>query len=185
MNSSDIADRHAVGIPRVWVGCVACYREGRLVGCWCDEADAGLVSSRQLHQGMDGTMAHLELYGFDVEDITIDHGLSVRDATLWGRALLMVDPCLRAAFLAWTDATDRADDPSMLLDATADFVDAYCGVWQSFDCYALHLAEDDGLIDTMPEESRPSVDWDLWIRDLSHDYVTCPAPGGMYVFRSL
>lgn len=35
--------------PRVWIGCLACYNEGRLVGDWHDALGADEVTSEDVH----------------------------------------------------------------------------------------------------------------------------------------
>jgi hypothetical protein len=34
-------DTKATEVPRAWVGCLACYNDGRLVGSWMDGEEAG------------------------------------------------------------------------------------------------------------------------------------------------
>lgn len=50
--------------PSVWIGCLACYNGGRLVGDWHDAEDAGEVTPEDLHGN---PTARDEMWVFDLE----------------------------------------------------------------------------------------------------------------------
>lgn len=50
--------------PRVWIGCLACYNAGSLVGKWYDAENAGEVTPGDLHGH---PSSHEELWVFDLE----------------------------------------------------------------------------------------------------------------------
>lgn len=59
--------------PRVWIGCLACYNAGRLVGDWHDASDAEEVSTADVHGR---ASSHEELWCFDIENIPVRREMS-------------------------------------------------------------------------------------------------------------
>lgn len=167
--------------PSVWIGCLACYNEGCLVGEWYPAEDAAEVTSEDLHGR---PTSHEELWVFDLEGFPRGTGeMSPSATTPWGELFDEVGETLWPALLAWVEIgcyiVDADDLPSV-----SDFEDAYQGEWDSFDDYAAQLAEDIGLTDDWPEEAQRYFDWEAWTRDLKFDYAVADAlDGGVYVFR--
>ena len=63
--------------PRVWIGCLACYNAGRLVGKWVDAIEAGDKTPADIHdnattllslESRDGGSPHEELWCMDHEN---------------------------------------------------------------------------------------------------------------------
>ena len=72
------------------------------------------------------------------------------------------------------------------LPCIPDFVERFCGEWESFEDYARELADETGLLNDVPEAIANYFDWDSWTRDLAFDYATHDNPeGGVFVFRNL
>lgn len=46
--------------PRVWVACLNCYNNGRLVGQWIDCTDLEDVTLTWIHEGTEGPYAGCE-----------------------------------------------------------------------------------------------------------------------------
>lgn len=68
--------------PRVWIGCLACYNAGRLVGDWYDAEDAGEVIPEDLHGH---PTSHEELWVFDLEGFPRETGeISPTAVVSWG-----------------------------------------------------------------------------------------------------
>ncbi|MGO2658622.1 antirestriction protein ArdA [Mycetocola reblochoni] len=169
--------------PRVWIGCLACYNEGRLVGDWHDASDADEVTTADVHSR---ASSHEELWCFDIENIPVRREMSPHEAAEWGRVFDEVDEHQREALYAWVASGDYVAEGTGDLPSTSDFQERYCGHWEGFDDYARELADDIGLLHDVPEEIATYFDWDSWIRDLGFDYSTCGADtGGIYVFRAL
>lgn len=177
--------------PRVWIGCLACYADGRLVGEWFAAEDADTVTADELHGSSNvetdqDDSPHEELWCFDHEHLPITGECSPTEAAEWGNLLADVHDWQRDALLAWVRSGDytaigRGDLPSL-----PDFDDRYAGHWDSFRDYAESLADDIGLLTEVPETLAAYFDWAAWTRDLAYDYTTTPAAdGGVYVFRSL
>lgn len=172
--------------PKVWIGCLACYANGRLVGDWYDATEADTVTTYVLHGAHSRADSHDELWVFDHENIPVSGEMSPADAAAWGSALAEVDEHLRPALVAWVESGDYVAEGNSDLPCIPDFMERYCGEWSDFDDYARNLADDTGLLDGVPEEIANYFDWDSWTRDLAFDYTTANNPdGGVYIFRNL
>jgi antirestriction protein len=167
--------------PRAWIGCLACYNEGGLVGRWCDAIDADTVTPEDIHES---PTDHEELWCFDHENIPVRGEMDPLMAAAWGRFLAEVDDTVRPALIAWVETGDYVEDGDGL-PSVGDFEERYCGQWDSFDAYAEDYVESTGLLADVPEEIARYFDYEAFARDLRFDYATCDAPdGGVYVFRS-
>ena len=173
--------------PRAWVGCLHCYNEGRLVGEWFDAAAADLVTLADVHEGSGFDYAECEeLWVFDHENIPVRGELDPLTAAAWGRCLTEVYKHFRPALVAWVRSGDYVAEGNSELPCIPDFIDRYCGEWESFSDYARNLAYDTGLLEGIPEEIAWYFDWRSWTRDLAFDYTTHDNPeGGVFVFRDL
>lgn len=169
--------------PRVWIGCLACYNAGRLVGDWHDASDADDVTTADVHGR---TSSHDELWCFDLENIPVRREMSPSEAAEWGHVFDEVDEHQREALYAWVVGGDYVSEGTGDLPSTSDFQERYAGRWDSFDDYARQLADDIGLLSDVPEGIASFFDWDAWTRDLRFEYSVLDAAGsGVYVFRSL
>lgn len=174
--------------PRVWIGCLNCYNDGRLVGDWYDAVDADEVTLTDVHRrsGTRGRSGCEELWCFDHENIPVTGEMSPHDAALWGEALAAVEDHMRPALTAWVETGDYIAEGDGQLPNIADFDERYCGEWTSFREYVEQLAEDIDLLGGVPDEIARYFHWDAWTRDLEFDYTPADAPGGrIFVFRSL
>ncbi|WP_321779722.1 antirestriction protein ArdA [Schaalia cardiffensis] len=171
-----------IASPRVWVGCLSCYNEGRLVGEWVDAEGAGDLTSDDLH----GTpTTHEELWVFDLEGFPRGIGeMSPSAAVPWGDLFEEVGEAQWPALLAWVETGCYVAD-SDDLPCASDFEDRFCGCWDSESDYASHLAEELGIWDEVPAHLHSYFNLDAWWGDERHDYTIADAPdGGIYVFRS-
>lgn len=172
--------------PRAWIGCLACYNAGRLVGRWFDAANAAEVTIYDIHGAHSRADSHDELWVMDHENIPVSGEMSPADAAAWGSALNEVEEHPRPALIAWAASGDYVTEGRSDLPCIPEFVDRYCGEWSDFDDYARGLADDTGLLDGVPEGIAKYFDWDDWTRDLAFDCTTADNPdGGVYVFRNL
>lgn len=170
--------------PRVWIGCLACYNDGKLAGDWYNAIDAEEVTTADVH-GRDSS--HDELWVFDYENIPASGEMSPAYAADWGKCLAEVGDSLRPALCAWVESGDYVAEGIIGdLPSIYDFEERYCGEWESFEDYAENLADDIGLLADVPEEIARYFDWSAWTRDLAFDYTTADNPeGGVFVFRSI
>lgn len=170
--------------PRVWIGCLACYNAGRLVGDWFAAIDAAGVTTYDLHGAHSRTDSHDELWVMDLENLLTHEEMSPAEAARQAECLAAVDERLRPALIAWVRSGDYVAEGAGDLPSLPDFEERYCGEWDSFRDYAESLADDIGLLDGVPEEIARYFDWRSWTRDLEFDYSTCDNPeGGVFVFR--
>ena len=167
--------------PRAWIGCLACYNEGRLVGDWFDAATADEVTLADVHEGSGPGYAECEeLWCFvrgEMDPLT---------AAAWGRCLAEVDEHLRPALCAWVESGDYVAEGTGDLPSISDFEERYRGAWDSFREYAEQQADVVGKLLGVPEEIARYFDWSAWTRDLAFDYSVHGNPeGGVFVFRDL
>ena len=184
--------------PRVWLGCLACYNSGHLVGEWMSPEDAADAEPRAIHHGEDavrmvrdqreGYGAHDEVWVMDHEHTGREGEFGPIECQAIADAFETIGETQWSAFLAycrtgmgWMDG-DGQTDPS-------SFEESYAGEWDSWREYADETAEemiachgprgDDDLMTRY-------FDYEMFARDLAFDYVTEDAPGGgVYVFRSV
>lgn len=173
--------------PAVWIGCLACYNAGALVGDWFDAIDADDVTLADVHRGSGRSYTFCEeLWCLDTEDIPVSGEMSPMTAAEWGRCLDEVEDHMLPALLAWVSSGDYVAEGTGDLPSLSDFDERYAGEWDSFAEYAHQLADDICLLDGVPEEVARYFHWDSWTNDLRHDYTVEDAPGGgVYIFRCL
>lgn len=173
--------------PRAWIGCLACYNAGRLVGEWFDAETAHEVTLAGVHGGAEFVPADCEeLWVMDHENIPVGNEMSPQEASEWGRAIASVPEDERPALCAWVASGDYAAEGTGDIPSVSDFEESYAGHWDSFREYAENLAEEIGLLAEAPEDLASYFNWDGWARDLAMDYATARAEdGGVYVFRCL
>ena len=167
--------------PRVWVGCLACYNAGRLVGGWY-----GLdqVADEPWREGHNPT--HEEWQVFDTDGLHVNIGETSDWAgleTLGGVLERFTDPDQAVAYELWLDLTwsNWRDDNE------TSFWDAYCGEWESGEDYAQELASDTGAIDVASQWPYTCIDWAKAWRELElgDNYTIDNPKGGVFVFRAV
>ena len=178
---------------RAWVGSLAAYNAGRLIGAWIDldgkdaedVAEEAREAMRPMIAGFMGeAQAFDEIWIFDHEGLggLVSGECNVVEAVRAAEVLAEVDDA--DAFRAYCEGLGPTN---IDLDSVAeDFREAYAGEWSSMADYAEDLAEDTGSLADVPEHFRPYIDFESYGRDLvlGGDYWTADAPGGVYVFRS-
>lgn len=172
--------------PAVWIGCMACYNEGQLVGDWYPAAQAAAVTPHDIHSDPALAESHDELWCYDHEGIPVSGELDPMTATAWAEHLAEVPEHLREALCAWVRTGEYVAEGTGDLPSIPAFEDRFCGTWGSFRDYAENLVEEMGLLNGASATLTRYIDWDRWSRDLAHDYTTVRADAlSVYVFRSL
>lgn len=193
--------------PRAWVGCLACYNAGHLVGEWIDATEADTAcdidyalrrdrahpATPDLAESMTRIRrAHLaegheEWWVFDHEGFAglLSGECSPAEAQRSARLFdaIGADGHPVEAVAAWAEHTGPVEEWDR--PTRESFEDAYAGEWRSEQEYAEQLAEDVGAV--TGEEAWPlsCIDWSRAARDLFIDDVyAVRSPGGIYVFRS-
>lgn len=184
---------------KVWIGCMACYNGGDLVGFWIDADEAVDVTEPREAFGAHiranesghypsahDEEQHEEFWVYDVDDAphkSLNREMSPMEAgEIAERLAELEDLDLDLeAFGAWIDHTGH----EFLKADTGLFEDAYCGVWKDEEDYAYDLAESMGTVPKDHSWPASYIDWDRAARDLFMDMFTEPASvGGIHVFRS-
>ena len=156
--------------PRVWVGCLACYNDGLLVGEWFDAADCP-----QDREEFDAAVTvpathfpgsnHEELWVFDHECIPVSGEFSPMDAQKYATWLEDLGGSEHGAFNAFLKMTDEPFSD----ESVSDFREAYAGAYESDRDFAQELADDLGF--KQPSEWPYScIDWDHAATELMYDY---------------
>ncbi|ATD71734.1 antirestriction protein ArdA [Gordonia sp. 1D] len=178
--------RPTIDEPRVWIGCLACYNDGRLRGDWFSAAEAADVTPRQIHGGR--ATSHEELWVFDHDNIPVDGEFAPMDATGWAEVYDEVGETQWPAICAWVRSGSYVAQGDTDLPVVSHFEERFRGEWDSFRDYAFELAEDLVMFDGLDDDHTlvRYFNWDSWISDLEGDYVVERAPGGgVYVFAAL
>lgn len=158
---------------RVWVGCLACYNDGRLTGDWVDATEAGdyVPCDRAGHE---------EWWVFDTDGLPGVGECSPDEAQRYAET---VAACVEAtgaptgAVFAYLDNLHGGVADTSALDS---FEDAYVGEYECDLQFAQHLADDLGM-------AHDYFDYDAWTRDLfMSDYWSERTPDGcVWVFRNV
>ena len=193
---------------RVWIGCLACYNAGELVGKWYDATEAAEVTTEQLHAdggyrsvGLDSPDAARWSPDGDEPNVVFPDGpheeLWVMDHDGFGGLLDGECSPMEATRIAEL-AADLSEGEVPALghfrsnqggdltdDLITEFRDAYVGFYDSEQDYAMQLADEMDLVPS--EHSWPAsyIDWESATRDLfMTDYWSADDSGGVYVFRT-
>ena len=178
--------------PRAWIGSLAAYNAGRLVGAWIDldgldeeeATEAAKEAMRPMIAGwMDEAQAFDELACMDVEGLApfVTGECSIGEAVRAAEKLSEVEDYEREAFLAWA-----ANEGTHSAVEVEDFRDAYAGEWDSLEDYARELLDDSGQLNAIPDNLRAYFDYESYARDLrlSGDVFTVSnGAGGVFVFN--
>lgn len=184
--------------PRVWVGCLACYNGGNLIGQWFDAAAAPAEmdefnTALQIRvQSVQGegwaaehlTDAHEELWVFDHENF---HGLIGECSPMEAQAVAETleesgNPAAYAAFASHEGGVEYG--------TVERFEEAFCGEWDTEAGYAQELAEEltpngRDLFSTWPTNC---IDWEHAWRELDYggdNYAVDIPGGGVWIFRNI
>ena len=165
--------------PRAWVGCLACYNNGRLVGSWHDADETGDLEINQVHQGggYNGHCDGEELWCFDTENLPGGEMDPIAAADWGERYDELADDSQWPAYLAYVENFGLGDLPEV-----SDFREAYRGEFSEFADYIWEREQETGLMDGWPEIAQRYFDWDGYAEECEQDYLLVDAPGGVFVF---
>lgn len=166
---------------RVWVGCLACYNDGRLMGDWYDADAVGELTSEELYEAHDprrhdvkdrreGYGAHEEIWCFDIEGFGHwNREMSPSEAYELDRAITALTDATGAdpeAVFAWASniGADKAD-----LEG-GGFEDEYHGEHDSAEAFVQNMADEiygdrDGALGPYGNY----IDWERVARDYGFD----------------
>jgi antirestriction protein len=154
----------ATTTPRVWIGCLASYNAGRLIGEWCEATDVDVMNDTwedvkvQAVRAARAAGEYPVYFGEPEEPFLADNegfGFQVGEYPDWS-ALAKVGALIEqhgedfVAFLSWIDG-----DPLEEADELEDrFAEAYCGSYDDERAAAYDLVSGQGL-----GELPPSARW--------------------------
>ncbi|UTT65235.1 antirestriction protein ArdA [Janibacter sp. CX7] len=142
--------------PRVWIGCLACYNDGRLVGEWFAAEGAEDITLEEVHAHAGGVRWGCEeLWVMDTDGLPISREMSPAEAGEWSALLAEVDEWQRDALAAWVASGDYIAEGRGDLPSLPDFEERYAGEWDTFEDYAAELFDDLGYGAEMPEHLAP------------------------------
>lgn len=173
--------------PMAWIGSLAAYNAGHLIGDWYPATEAADVTVADLHRGTGVPFTDDdELWVLDLDgDWPVRREMDPCEAQRWGDLYTEVGDSQWPALCAWVRSGAYIEGGDGM-PSVADFTECFAGHWSSFQDYAEDLAEDCGLLRDIPEELVSYVDLSRWASDIESDYTTTDAPtGGVYVFRDL
>lgn len=157
---------------RVWIGCLGCYNEGRLVGEWTPAEDAESVTVEYLHDTQLSASDRIQGHGHE-ELWVMDHE---------GFGGLLTGECSPAEAQRLAELVDDLTDDERTAfgyyvenmhsgpvgdDTVTAFRDAYLGCYESFESWAWQYLEDTGMLAELPAWARVH-EGDLasaWARD--------------------
>jgi antirestriction protein len=185
-------------IPRVWVGCVACYNDGHLTGDWFTAIDCprdlaefdAAIKTHNLPEShttpcLDGP--HEELWVMDFEGFggLLTGECSPAEAQ---RLAELIEP-MGSDFIQALAAYVADERPDVIDESTVEsFEDAFCGMFDSGADYAQDLAEETGALPAEVRWPLSCIDWDHAWRELNYggDNYSLDAPNGrVWIFRSV
>lgn len=178
-------DRQKRDLPRVWVGSLADYNNGRLHGEWIDaavpEAELAAAVQRMLDASEEPGAEEYAIFDYDNFGTFRVHEYERLDKVARvARGIAQHGP----AFAGWAQLHDG--DPTMLEQFGDCFIGSYRhpGEWGE---EALRSVLEDPLADAVPERLRPyvQINCSQWARDVqfSGDVHFVPNPdGGVWVY---
>ncbi|MFJ3974867.1 antirestriction protein ArdA [Streptomyces sp. NPDC090021] len=169
--------------PQVWIGCLACYNAGHLVGDWYSADTADLVTPADLHKR---ETSHEELWVMDHEGFAgaLDGECSPSEAAEIAEALSELNEYEADAFAAWFTLYAQRSNRHHWVEK---FREDYRGFHDSEADFAREWFED-----TSDEEDKArlttwpyyDIDWERASVELfTGGFHAEDAPGGVHVFH--
>lgn len=158
---------------QVWVGCLAHYNNGELIGDWVDAVDAPDWVCPKANPNDIYTTCE-ETWCLDHEIPGLSGECSPMEAKAWGELLAQVEDHEEDAFCSWLSLDKR--DPHT--DTIEDFRDAYEGQWDSPRAHAENYIDEVGGFSDKELPAYFMLEFDdvAWDQDFTY------GPGG-HVFR--
>jgi hypothetical protein len=161
-----IGNDKSTDTPSAWIGCLGCYNAGRLIGKWipgleCDDLEAaGLTDSagRCTRCGADEFLAMDHEHFLGLLDGGEPNPQECYEAAL---QLAEVQEYEREILAAWIGNGMDFD-----LDAMRD---SYIGEYEGDREFAESLVNENGLLESIPENLQNYFDYDAYARDLMYD----------------
>ena len=174
-------------IPRAWVGCLACYNAGRLLGEWVDGLEAADLDTDTLHAGQGVTVD--PLYGDHAELWVMDHEgyaglLSGECSPTEATALASTIDTLGGDLAAYAAYAGHVGEAYATVEG---FRAAYRGQFGSVEEYAEEYLDGKGDLPSADTLAGRYFNLTAFARDLvlGGDVTVADAPGGgVYVLAN-
>ena len=155
--------------PQVWIGCLASYNAGRLIGEWVDATDADEIGEAEKRVAITAVAAAQEageypVYFGDPEEFFIaDYdGFPQAAVSMLGEyadyatvaAVAVGIEAHGEPFAKWLGSIDSLDEPATLVDR---FTEAYRGEYDSEEAYAREYVSDTGGWSGVPSQVEIEV----------------------------
>lgn len=155
---------------RVWVGCLACYNAGRLVGDWFDADECPLTESEfdeaipnHLKAKAGDLYPHEEIWVMDHENSPVDGEYSPNAAHEYAEWMAGIDDL--DVLKAWLSNGNEFN-----ADTADEIQEAYAGHFDSDEAFAQELADEVGAIQEDVQWPYTCIDWEHAARELMYDY---------------
>lgn len=150
---------------QVWVGCMAHYNDGELIGEWVDAIDAAdwvcpKADPNNIYINCE------ETWIYDHEIPGVNGEMDPMTARAWGELLASVEDYEADAFTAYLKFTDESDPNAIDLDT---FRDAYAGEFDDIEALAWNYLDEtsEGGTYEAPSGFRLEVDTVAWEQDFT------------------
>lgn len=166
--------------PRVWIGSLAAYNAGQLVGEWVDATDLEAMEAVAAKlPGEEYALMDREGFGGLIDEYTaLDTVAAIAEALEEHGE----------AFRLYVENEGYSLGPEDVQSCVGDFEEAYVGERDSFREYAEEFVSEVGWggLEQIPDELWGYLDFEMIARDLEHDHWSAPADGaGVHIFRSI
>lgn len=190
--------------PRVWLGCLACYNGGNLVGEWMSPGEAADATPETIHKGDDlarmekdkreGYGEHEETWVMDSEHVPVRGEFGPDTCRAIADAFEVIEEHRWAAYLAYADHLGELPEPSAFEDAFSaeyesfrDYADERADeaieVHCNADPYAYNAAK---IRETALEFFQQYFDYERYADSLMQEYTVVDAPGGgVFIFNNI
>lgn len=173
--------------PAAWIGCLACYNNGHMLGTWitaqqaADEMNADEITygNQASHTTYSATPSPTcrkcggdEFDVFDTEHLP--HKMTAAEFYKNAETLAALDDAgdlERITALAGFLGMEKLDEL-----ITYD-ENNYVGQWNTFQEFAEQYADDTALLGDMPENLSYYFDWEKYAADLAHSFMYDDATG--------
>lgn len=167
--------------PKVWIGCLASYNAGRLIGEWTDATDLDEMEECQKQVAAQAVAAAKEAGEWPVY-FTEPEEFFLADNEGFGNAIGEYTPLEKVAelgqaieehgapFLAFLEIYDGVETNDAWT-ITNEFQDQYQGEYGSMKEFAYDYVDSCGWngMESIPAELKNYLDWDMIARDLEMD----------------
>jgi len=170
---------------RAWVGCLACYNNGVLIGTWIDAERATTVTSKEIHENGGITILenHEELWVFDHENMPFVGEGSPSDIEEQAKKINEIPRELRVPYFLWVEEVYNFDGNLGNLPYFNEFREKYEGEYESLQDYVQEYVHDTGILDNVDQTIISYIDWHAWSVDMSHELIEIPNDNrNVYIF---